>query len=83
MLKRKYWKIHNLSTEKEVREIAKNGEEVTKNISYILQFTESGKFIASSLSNLVNNVSEGVHKIKCNYRHNYKKYETCGITYES
>ena len=38
--------------------------------------------MASSLSNLANNLSEGIHKIKCKYKHNDKKCETCGITYE-
>ena len=38
--------------------------------------------MASSLSNLVNNLSEGTHKMKCKYGHNDKKYETCGITCE-
>ena len=28
--------------------------------------------MASSLSNLVNNHSEGIHKIKCKYRHDDK-----------
>ena len=50
--------------EKEAARIDKNGEEVTKNISYILQFIDSTRFMASSLSNLVNNFSEGIHKIK-------------------
>ena len=31
---------------------------------------------------LVNNLSEGIHKIKCKCGHNYKKCETCGITYK-
>ena len=38
--------------------------------------------MASSLSNLVNNLSEGVHKIKCKYGHNDKKCETCRIQYK-
>ena len=38
--------------------------------------------MASSLSNLVNNVSEGVHKTKCKYRQNDKKRETCEIKYK-
>ena len=50
---------------KEVKRIYKNGEEITKNISYILQFTDSTRFMASSMLNLVNNLSEGVHRIKC------------------
>ena len=44
--------------EKEVTRIDKNGEEVKKSISYILQFIYSTRFIASSSSNLVNNLSE-------------------------
>ena len=37
--------------------------------------------MASSLSNLVNNLSEGIHKIKCKYGHDDKKCETCEIKY--
>ena len=48
----------------------------------MLEFTDSARFMASSLSNLVNNLSEGIHKIKCNYRHNDKKCETCRIKYK-
>ena len=33
--------------------------------------------MASSLSSLVNNVSEGTHKTKCKYRHDHKKSKTC------
>ena len=29
--------------------------------------------MTSSLSNLVNNLSEGMHKVKCTYGHNDKK----------
>ena len=36
--------------------------------------------MASSLSNLVSNLSEGIHRIKCKFRHDDKKCETCGIT---
>ena len=37
--------------------------------------------MVSSLSNLVNNLSEVIHKIKCKFEHDDKKYETCGIKY--
>ena len=37
--------------------------------------------MASLLSNLVNNLTEGIHKIKCKCRHDDKKCETCGIKY--
>ena len=44
-------------------------------ISYRLQFIDSAKVMASSLLNLVNNLSEGVHKIKCKYGHDNKKIQ--------
>ena len=37
--------------------------------------------MTSSLSNLVNNLSEGIERIKCNFGHDYKNYETCRIKY--
>ena len=52
---------------------------MTKNRSYILQFIDSARFTASSLSNLVNNLSEWIHKIKWKFGHDDKKCETCGI----
>ena len=68
--------------EKEVAKIDKNGNEITKTISYRLQFTDSARFIASSLSNLAKNVVEGIHKIKCKYGHDDKESETCRIKYK-
>ena len=38
--------------------------------------------MASSLSNLVNNLSEELQRIKCKLGHDDKKYETCGIKYK-
>ena len=64
--------------EKEVTRIVKNGEEITK----LLQLIENTNFLASSISNLVNNLSEGIQKIKCKYRHDDKICETCGIKYK-
>ena len=58
--------------EKEVLRIDKNGEEVTKYISYILQFIDSTRFMESSSSNLVSNLSERIHKIKCKHGHEDK-----------
>ena len=40
---------------------------------YIVQFIDSSRFMTSSLSNLVNYLSEGIHKIQCKYRHCDKK----------
>ena len=53
--------------EKEVTRIEENEEEITKNISYILQIIDSRRFMASSLSNLFNNLSEGIHRIECKF----------------
>ena len=46
---------------------------MTENLSYILQFIDSARFMASSLSNLVTNLFEGIHRIKCKYGHDDKK----------
>ena len=51
--------------EKEVKRIDKNREEMEKNICYVLQLIGSAKYMASSLSNVVNNLSDGIHRIKC------------------
>ena len=42
--------------------INKDGNET---ISYKIKFIDSTRFMASSLSNLVHNLAEGIHKIKC------------------
>ena len=71
-----------VSIEKEVTRIDKNGEEIAKNISYILHFIDRARFMASSLSNLDNNLSEGLHRVKCKFEHDDEKCETCGIKYK-
>ena len=57
-------------------------KKLQKNISNSLQFIESARFIASSLSNFVNNISERIHRIKCKFGHDDEKCETCGIKYK-
>ena len=39
--------------------------------------------MSSSLSNPVNNISEGIHKIKCKYEHDDKTCETFRIKYKN
>ena len=51
-----------------------------KHLSYILQFIDSTRFMASLLSNLVNNLSEGIHRVK--FGHDDKKCNTFGIKYK-
>ena len=81
MIRRKHLKINNFAVpiEKEVTRIDKNEEEIK--VSYILQFIDNARFMASSLSNLVNNLFEGIHKSKCKLGHNDKKCETCRSKY--
>ena len=52
--------------------IEKEVTKIDKNIPYRSQFIDSARFMASSLSNFVNNPAEGIHKIKCKYEHDVK-----------
>ena len=54
--------------EKQVKRIGKKGEK-NKNLPDKLKFINSVKFIANSLSDLVDNLAEEIHKIKCQYGH--------------
>ena len=42
-------------------------------MSYILQFIDKTRFMASLLSNLVKDFSGGIHRINCRYGHDDKK----------
>ena len=51
--------------QREITEINKNREKkIEKAIFFRLQFIDSARFMTSSLSNLVNNLAKGIHKIK-------------------
>ena len=60
----KYCKVF-VPIEKEVTNIDKDGNESVVTISYKTKFIDSARFMATSLSNLVDNLTEGVHNIKC------------------
>ena len=49
--------------------IDKNGNKITKNIPCLLQFIDSARFMTSSLSNRVNNLSDGIHRTKSKFGH--------------
>ena len=57
---------HNflVPTEKQAKRIYKNGEKMTGTISYKLQFIDSARFMASSLSNLVRNLAERIVNVR-------------------
>ena len=46
-----------------LQELIKMENKLQKNISYILKFIDSARFMTSSLSNIVNTFSEEIHKI--------------------
>ena len=70
------YKTFSVPIEKEVTKIYKDGNESVVTISYKIKFIDSARFMASSLSNLVDNLAEGIHKIKC-------KDCDCFLEYES
>ena len=57
----------------------KNGKEITKHICYILQFIDGARFMTSSLSNLVNNLFERIHRNRRKFLPDDEKFETFGI----
>ena len=58
--------------EKEVMKIDKDGKENVVTISYKPKFINSARFVAGSLSNRVNNFSEGIRRVKCKYGNGIK-----------
>ena len=64
------------------QELIKKENKSQKPLSYRLQFIDSTRFMASSISNLVNNLAEEIHKIKYKYRHDVKRCEVCGAKHK-
>ena len=62
--------------EKEVMKIDKDGNESVITVSCKIKFIYSERFLATSLSNLVDNLTEGIHKIKCNDCYYFPEYES-------
>ena len=54
-----------LAIKTKIIKIDKDGNETVESISYKIKFSESARLMASSLSNLANNLTEGIHEIKC------------------
>ena len=50
---------------KEITKIGKDGNDKVMKISYKINFIDSFIFMSSSLSNLFDNLSEGLHSDKC------------------
>ena len=65
----------SFSTPIEIRKVDKNVDEDTITISFKIKCIDSARFMASSLSNFVDNLVEGIHKIKCKYCNCFLEYE--------
>ena len=76
MGKTEKYKTFSVSIEKEVTNIDKYGNESVATISYKIKFIYSARCMATSLSNLVDNITESAHKNKC-------KDCDCFLDYES
>ena len=59
------YETFSVPIEKEITKIDKDGNKSVVTISYKIKIIDSTRFMASLLSNLVDNVAEGVNKIKC------------------
>ena len=70
------YKTFFVPIEKEIIKIDKDCNESVVTISYKIEFIDSARLMETSLSNLVDYLTEGIHKIK------YKDYD-CFLEYES
>ena len=75
------YKTFFVPAEKEVTKIDKDGNESVVIISYKIRFVNSARFMATSLSNLVYNLTEGNHKIKCKDRDCFLEYESVKVNF--
>ena len=62
--KEKY-KTFFVPIKKEITKTDKNGNESVVTISYKIKFIDGARFMTTSLSNLVDNLTERIHKIRC------------------
>ena len=62
--------------------VGRNGEENKKTIPFKFQFLHYIRFVKGSLSNVADNVADGIHKTTCKYGLDNKKCKTHGIKYK-
>ena len=70
------YKTFSVPINKEITKIDKDSTESVVNISYKIRFTDSARFMASSSSNLVDNLAEGIYITKCKDCDCFLKYES-------
>ena len=61
------YKTFSVTIEKAITKIDKDGNESVVTICYKIKFVDSTKFVTSLLSNRVDNITKGIHKMK--YKH--------------
>ena len=62
--------------QKEITNLDKDGNETVETISFKIKHFDSLRFMESSLSNLVGNLAEGIHKTKCKDCDSFLEYES-------
>ena len=74
----KHRKVKNFfcSDRKKNRKLDKDGNENISIVSYKIKFIDSANFLGSQLSNLVDNLAEGIHKIKSKDCDCFRQYES-------
>ena len=55
----------SVTIKKEITKKDKDGNDKTTKVSYKIKFIDSFRFMSKSLSNLVDNLSEGLHNDRC------------------
>ena len=73
-------KTFSVPIEKKVTKIDKDSNESVVTMSYKVKFIYSARFMASSLSNLADNLAEKIHKIKCKDRDRFLEYDNVSRT---
>ena len=74
--KHRNYKTFSVTIEKEVTKIEKDGNENVATISYKVKFIDTARITASSLSNLVDDLAEEIHKVKCSDCDCFLEYES-------
>ena len=70
------YKTFSVPIKNKIINIDKDGNETAETISYKIKFVDSGRFMAISLSNIVDDLTDRIHKIKCKNCGSFFEYES-------